>query len=241
LHHIDEDHANTVAENLAVLCLECHQKTQITGGFGRQLDAAQVIIFKADWLARVVERRRVADELAARVMGSSAPDIAQNPPQPESRHPGVEIYEYVRALPAVKAAAYQAAAGDWDTGVTGRVVEAAYRVVDVMQDLLSGLAMYYPANHFDVENPREYIAEVLSGRFVWHQHRHEPDGKGKNGTIVQVLVAGSVLDDAAAMVEQLVSALTLDWSGEGTFDFATWQREWRAASGGHAVKRSGVL
>ena len=31
IHHIDENPANNDIDNLAVLCLECHNKTQITG------------------------------------------------------------------------------------------------------------------------------------------------------------------------------------------------------------------
>lgn len=60
IHHIDEDPSNNHLENLAVLCLDCHGDTQITGGFGRKLDADQVTLYRDDW-ARVVERRRLED------------------------------------------------------------------------------------------------------------------------------------------------------------------------------------
>jgi len=39
LHHIDEDRNHNVAENLAVLCLQCHDEAQISGGFARKLNA----------------------------------------------------------------------------------------------------------------------------------------------------------------------------------------------------------
>ena len=38
VHHIDEDPSNNLVESLAVLCLECHNDTQIKGGFGRKLN-----------------------------------------------------------------------------------------------------------------------------------------------------------------------------------------------------------
>lgn len=46
IHHIDENPANNDPDNLAVLCLECHNQTQVQGGFGRRLEAAQVRQFR---------------------------------------------------------------------------------------------------------------------------------------------------------------------------------------------------
>jgi Protein of unknown function (DUF3298)/Deacetylase PdaC len=57
LHHIDEDPSNNSPENLAVLCFDCHRETQIRGGFDRKLDAAQVKLYRADWMRRVEIRR----------------------------------------------------------------------------------------------------------------------------------------------------------------------------------------
>jgi len=57
LHHIDENPANGVLKNLAVLCFDCHTETQIRGGFHRKLDAEQVILYRNDWLATVSKER----------------------------------------------------------------------------------------------------------------------------------------------------------------------------------------
>lgn len=35
IHHIDENPANHLIANLAVLCFDCHRETHITGGFDR--------------------------------------------------------------------------------------------------------------------------------------------------------------------------------------------------------------
>jgi hypothetical protein len=58
IHHIDDDPSNNEVSNLAVLCFECHGETQITGGFGRQLDADQVRLYRDNW-HRIVAIRRV--------------------------------------------------------------------------------------------------------------------------------------------------------------------------------------
>jgi hypothetical protein len=53
IHHIDDDNSNNVLENLAVLCLDCHTETQIKGGFARRLDAAQVRLYRDEWLDKI--------------------------------------------------------------------------------------------------------------------------------------------------------------------------------------------
>ena len=63
LHHIDDDPTNSVAENLAVLCFDCHRETQIRGGFDRKLDAAQVRRYKTDWNMRVDVQRSAGTQL----------------------------------------------------------------------------------------------------------------------------------------------------------------------------------
>jgi hypothetical protein len=63
IHHIDEDPSNHALRDLAVLCLECHNDTQIRGGFGRKLNSTEVTKYRDDWVSRVLERRRRADEV----------------------------------------------------------------------------------------------------------------------------------------------------------------------------------
>jgi hypothetical protein len=60
IHHIDENPNNSLPDNLCVLCFDCHLDTQLRGGFNRKLDAAQILLYKQDWLKRVAVTR---DEL----------------------------------------------------------------------------------------------------------------------------------------------------------------------------------
>lgn len=57
IHHIDENPSNNDENNLVVLCLQCHNDTQKRGGFGRHLNAAQVLEFKKAWEQQVVLNR----------------------------------------------------------------------------------------------------------------------------------------------------------------------------------------
>lgn len=56
IHHIDENPSNNSIENLAVLCFQCHNETQVTGGFGKKLTSGQVIKYKNEWLKIVKDR-----------------------------------------------------------------------------------------------------------------------------------------------------------------------------------------
>jgi hypothetical protein len=57
IHHLDGDPSNNELRNLAVLCTDCHEKTLVKGGFGRGLDAEQIMLFRDDWLQRVAQKR----------------------------------------------------------------------------------------------------------------------------------------------------------------------------------------
>ena len=57
IHHIDENPAHNVFENFAVLCFDCHNLTQVRGGFHNKLDAAQVRRYRDDWLNKVSRTR----------------------------------------------------------------------------------------------------------------------------------------------------------------------------------------
>ena len=64
IHHIDGNRNHNVFENLAVLCLECHNETQIEGGFGRKLNTPLVTKYRDEWLQDVKLRRDLANERA---------------------------------------------------------------------------------------------------------------------------------------------------------------------------------
>ncbi|MBK7289184.1 MAG: HNH endonuclease [Chitinophagaceae bacterium] len=65
IHHIDENPANNSIENLCILCFECHDQTMIKGGFGRKLEANQIIKYRSEWLDRVKARNNKPDEIAS--------------------------------------------------------------------------------------------------------------------------------------------------------------------------------
>src|SRR5262249_16956080 len=103
IHHIDEDPSNNDPDNLAVLCVHCHDETQIKGGFGRKLDAAQVRYYRDEWHRRVEVQRETADKIAlARVAGhaqATVPTPARRDALPDH---AAKLTNYIRTLPAIR-------------------------------------------------------------------------------------------------------------------------------------------
>lgn len=57
IHHLNETPSDHRIDNLAVLCFECHEETQLTGGFGRKLRDSEVRIARDEWY-EIVRRKK---------------------------------------------------------------------------------------------------------------------------------------------------------------------------------------
>ena len=169
IHHVDEDPSNNVFENLSVLCFQCHDNTQIIGGFGRKLNAPLVTRYRDEWLERVVLRRNLADEMAvSRQVGSaSLSQQVEALPQLATKHEQLKepSIAYINSLPEFKAALYRQAQPNWDTGVTATMVQANYDYIDALTGILVTLASYYSPGQFGTQSAQEYFSEIISSRF----------------------------------------------------------------------------
>jgi len=226
IHHIDENPSNNTFENLSVLCLECHNNTQINGGFGRRLNASLVIKYRDDWLERVKLRRDLADKAAIkRQVGKETLSeqvetvIGTSIKHTELKEP---VSKYINSLPDFKAALLRQAQPKWDTGVTATVVQANYDYIDSLKGILVALASYYSPKQFGNQTPQEYFSDAIASRFQWYRTILEPRGPG--GTIVNVICSGSVLEDTENMIEDMVRALA-GYNNE--FDWENWSKRWR--------------
>jgi hypothetical protein len=228
IHHIDEDSGNSGIENLAVLCLECHNQTQISGGFGRKLNAGLVIKYRDEWLKRVIDRRERADQIVIGKIAGAGPahPLPAGTERMEFSTVHLEaVVAFVEQLPATKAELLRIAHTKWDTGVTSQMVQGSYEYIDALQGILSRLAAFYAQGSFG-EDPRRLFSEIVASRFRWHRVHSEPYGPGTGGTIVNVLCCGNVAADVEAMIEDVVRSLV----GLGdAFEFQLWVQRWREA------------
>lgn len=225
IHHIDEDPSNNDEANLCVLCLLCHDDTQVRGGFGRKLNAALVRQYRDDWHERVRMRRLRADEIAVSALagGFSAAPTGGDDEQSPSR---AMVIPFIESLPVALHRAYALSRPKWDSGVTASMLDGTSDVIDVVQQLLIHLAAWYPPRHFDGKSARDYISTYIASRAVWHRAVAEPAGVGTGGTIVSVMVGASLLKDLEEAVCDVVSGLV----GYGdSFDFLAWKSAWEKA------------
>lgn len=229
IHHIDENPANNAKANLSVLCLLCHDDTQVKGGFGRKLDANLVIQYRDDWHARVIGRRDKADELAALRMAGSVVVVPSTELEAEALMiPADEaLVTYVKSLPGVLANGYAVAQPRWNTGITVEMVEGTYELIDLVVQMLTHLASWFPKDHFGGQAAPEYFSQYVATRFAWHRALAEPDGVGTGGTIVGPVASMAVLGDVQRAVDEVVGSLL--WEREG-FSLKVWRSEWSQAT-----------
>lgn len=223
LHHIDENSSNNIFENLSVLCLECHNDTQVKGGFGRKLNSSLVIKYRNEWLDRVNQRRNLADEMAVkRQVGETSLDhstlILKHTQLLDSP------LDYIQSLPGYRLALLREAQPKWDTGTTLTMVQASYDYIDALNGVLVALAEYYSPMQFDNKTPQEYFSEIISSRFQWHRTIAEPHGAGTGGTIVNIVCSGNVISDVEKMVEDIVMSLV---GYVDSFNWEVWTKQWR--------------
>jgi hypothetical protein len=236
IHHIDEDPSNNDEGNLSVLCLECHNGTQMRGGFGRGLSPEEISRYRDDWLERVRKRRDEADALASAAMaranasprrGTAAaiewvPPVGLAPATPDRE--GLD--DFIAILPELRRQAYIMMQAR--NAVTTLDTVAAYGALnDVLRAALVKLLSYYPDNHFAEAGPAAYVSAVVSASTHWHYLRTNTSGVGLSGSLVQVNTVIGVVRDLERMVEQTVGTLTgTDVREPDPFD-EDWQARWR--------------
>lgn len=226
IHHIDDDPANNDPNNLAVLCLECHDDTQVKGGFGRKLNKELVTTYRDNWLERVATQRIEADERAVTQVSGGNASLKKAKRLTYSEERSKAILAYVNSLPAYRKELRRLYNDEWASGVTARMVNASYAYTDALQGVLVTLAGFYAEGTFDGRDPHEFFSEIISSRYAWHRMHVEPYGPGTGGTIISVLVAGSVASDVENMIEDMATSLV---GYDDEFDWRNWPQLWNEA------------
>ena len=228
IHHMDDDPANNAIENLAVLCLQHHNETQISGGFGRQLAYLEVRRYCDDWIERVRKRRDDADRIAAeRMAGPPRPDVLLTFQMLSAGD--TTLRSYVADLPGRLKSARAEASLLWEIGATVALRAGTDQVIEVLEQIWVHLAAQYPESHFSGRDPREFISELVANRFAIHRLLVEPYGVGSGGSLVGVEIGGRVMQDLHQLVEETVGGLLAD---SPAFDLQRWSEEWNAALDG---------
>lgn len=222
IHHINEDPSDNNLANLAVLCLEDHNRTQIRGGFGKHLLAPEVIKYRDAWHEKVARLYRLADrgETAEHTLTEDLDEL-----------PISLLVPYIASLPTQRRALYQAAHLGWDTGVTSSMDASSYELLAALEEIWTYLARFYPKWHFDRVNRQQYVRSFVADRFLYHRAIHQPEGEGSAGTIIGQLAAGGVVRDMESAIGDMVEALWF-WHQLESVDLPAWREEWLVPNAG---------
>ena len=211
IHHINDDPSDNLNENLALLCLECHNATQIRGGFGRQLNSMDVRKAKIEWENAIISRRNSSktdrDEAEIRRPADrtfSEADLGM-------------LVSYVQTIPIRLSAAQAAAQTGWGT-TTRDIAVATWDVIDEMIQIWLYLAKWYPSHHFGDVPAERFISETVTRLSILHRALAEPEGPGSGGTIVSVIVPSAVLAESVSIVRSTVLAMV----PQDSIDIESW-------------------
>lgn len=232
IHHIDENPANNDLENLAVLCVNCHDKAHIKGGFSRKLNSKVIIKYRSEWIKRVKRRRNRIDKIVKQPENKDKTDnidySSEESHEDYMRHFELnfdtekrQLRDYALKILEFKKTMYKFAKLKWDSGATATMNSGSYEVIDFHQEILVELSNYYPFGHFG-KDPKKYFNDVISARFLWHRQLYETYGLGKGGTIVSTIVASCVLDDADKMIVNMIGVLFEKYD----IDDKNWKLKW---------------
>jgi len=230
LHHIDEDPSNHDPRNLAVLCFDCHNKTQVKGGFGRGFNADDVREYRDHWERRVVSNRAQADKLIVEkqigIINIAAK--AKGPWHPPSK---LELVAYVEGIPETMKRAYDLARQERAKSSNNAVLkQTTYQITAVAERLWVGLSAWYPPSHFESKLPPDFIDEYLRQRYDLRHALMEPNGIGTGGTMMQSLVAYGVLMDLQELIILTVRMLLTFVHTDTGISIEDWVARFRATT-----------
>ncbi|MGI4022728.1 MAG: HNH endonuclease signature motif containing protein [Janthinobacterium lividum] len=232
IHHIDENPANNNTDNLSILCFECHNDTMIKGGFGRKLEAKQIVKYRDEWHERVKERKAKADEIASIQTVAGVAEIIIATEINEEDFLDYKTYydsdllkEYLNKIIIIHQAQLTIARTKWNSVVTTTMNQGSYDMIDFYEEVLIELSTFYPKGHFNNQTPEKYFSELISSRFLWNRPILEPKGAGTGGTIVSTMTGGSVMDDLKNMIIDMVNALLWPYDIDEQVDLTKWKED----------------
>lgn len=224
IHHIDENPANHDPNNLAVLCLQHHEETQIRGGFGRKLRDVDIRRHREDWLRRIAERRTAADRIVLERM-TALPDHLDD--EHWARPSDEALAATLATLPDLYADICRRADPFLSSTTRQDMLHGAQMIIDVLAQSWTRLASWFPPRHFGNMRADEYITKYVADRYAWNLALWEPDEPGSGGREAAIYATGDTLLDMERVVVDSVQRLGL-WLDD--FDFAAWSARWDKVS-----------
>ena len=233
IHHINKDPGDHSVKNLAVLCLECHDKIHKTGGSTRKLDAHFVKLCRDKWLTTVDLRREEANkgDIKRRVGEKSSDDQPKDKRQSRLDFLQETSFEFevifIKSLPKFKTELSQQLKEKISGKVTTTaILNARDEYINALISILVKLANFYHPEYFEDQSPKEFFLKIMSERRPLYTMVAEPYGRGTGGTISSLVFSSFYTEDVENLIETMVKGLVYF----SEFDYDDWQQLWRESN-----------
>lgn len=207
IHHIDENPSNNNIENLAVLCLDCHDETQIKGGFGRGLSKKLVKKYRDEWHKEVSLLRQKAHENRLNMqLGKSSFENKNEYSLNDvfSLYIMSRIDLYINTLEDYKR--------NNELNTTIDMMNYNYFISESIIELLRDMSQFLDDAFkssciLNIEDKKDYFDSLFTLAYEWSRFTNDT-----NGTISKIIVGSSANDILKKFASNLMSSL-FPWEG----------------------------
>ena len=231
IHHINKDSQDNNIENLAVLCLNCHDKAEKTGGLSRNFSPEYITKRREEWIAICEERKekhvKRKNEKDNKKPANLEPQDIFSQGQPLTT---LQI-AIINSLPKIKAGLLVKRNKQLSEAVTMSTIDMvnAYTAYnESLKSILIMVADFCDPRHFEDQSPKEFFEEIISTRrrffsLISHHHPDSPYMWGRMHREIYHTLCG---EDINNLIENLISTFLL----ENDFDYKHWKKSWRNAN-----------
>lgn len=219
IHHIDENPSNNSLDNLVLLCFDCHNDTQLRGGFGRKLNAQTVIVFRNEWHERVLQRRQQADQIAVSVTTKDANVVDHDLQYCITEAMQSEDHHYIWMIPVILKQSIVRLREKYDGQTTLSQIEYYMTVCTLIKKMAITIS-----SNFDSESDGGNLIETTERAFddTWHWLRSLYINVGF-GTFANIAIGSAAANATKKIVADLVLAL---YAYGDSFKYSEWVKVW---------------
>jgi len=231
IHHINKDSQDNNIENLAPLCLICHDKAEKTGGLSRNFSPKYITKRREEWIAMCEERKekhvKRKNEKDNKKPANLEPQDIFSQGQPLTQ---LQIAT-INALPRIKTELLVKRNKQLSEAITTTTIDMVNAYTEYEKSLKSILIMvadFCDPRHFIDQSPKEFFEEIISTQskffsLISHFHLDPPYMWGRIRREIYHDFCGDYIDNC---IKQVIRTFLL----ENDFDYKHWEKSWQNAN-----------
>lgn len=229
IHHIDENPSNNDKSNLSLLCFDCHNDTMLKGGFGRHLNAHQIILYRDNWHDKV---KRSREEISALFSVEVVPEIGISEFEISENDmllisdPRI-LANYLEKILILRNSQLEITKLAWSgAGNLSELVQANMEMILLYQKILEELASYYPIKHFNSVTPKEYFYDFIKAKFESNFLILNAENLTFGGKQQNIITTIRVICDLDSVIVDMIDTLNRKLNISAFLDPEDWKARW---------------